>query len=424
MFVLLVVPAPLIARPVEWSDPACLSRPVLVPWGWKSTARPLSLPIRWDLRARREPCDLRPKYSKMNVLRTSVQNLSSSLPTNGRPDAMTVRIVEIDESSDGQRLDNLLLRLCKGVPKSHVYRLIRSGQVRLNGRRCTADSRVTVGDRLRIPPVRTADGPDAASAQGDSEAGGGSRAPAVEFPILEETEELIAIDKPAGVAVHGGSGVSSGVIEQLRAARPTQRFLELVHRLDRGTSGVLLIAKRRPALVALQDLFRERRTEKRYLALVKGRWPLRTRRVDLPLRRYLTEEGERRVAVDPDGRPALSFITGLKHFEVQGVGVCTLVECRIETGRTHQIRVHLAHGGYPILGDDKYGDFESNKVLQKSGHKRMFLHAFSLAYREMPSGRMLRFSAPMPAAFERLSGPVPESGAAFRTGAADEAGVA
>ncbi|HMN82181.1 MAG TPA: RluA family pseudouridine synthase [Burkholderiaceae bacterium] len=304
----------------------------------------------------------------------------------------SVSFYDVDEEASGQRLDNLLARLLKGVPKSHVYRLIRSGQVRINGARCAADDRLAAGDRVRVPPVR-------------QQAARPARVPPVEFPILYEDDHLLVIDKPAGVAVHGGSGVSSGVIEQLRAARPQARTLELVHRLDRETSGVLMIAKKRSALVDLQRRFRERQVDKRYRAIVVGRWPLRTRTLDDPLQRYLTGEGERRVAVQADGAPALTRVTGLAHVDVPQAGLCTLVECRIETGRTHQIRVHLAHAGFPIVGDEKYGDFELNKSLAKQYNKRMFLHAFylKLMHGGVAGGPVL-FEAPTPPEFAAFMG--------------------
>ncbi len=352
-------------------------------------------------------CGQPAKYSKMKVLRPEAHNSPASAPTNGRSGGQTassppesadgqahartdaqVAYVDIDESAAGQRLDNLLIRLCKGVPKSHLYRLIRSGQVRLNGKRCTADARLAEGDRVRLPPMRRAEPSAAASA------------PPVEFPVIFENDGLIVIDKPAGVAVHGGSGVSSGVIEQLRAARPQARFLELVHRLDRDTSGVMMIAKKRSALVELQRQLRERLSDKRYLAIVLGRWPLRSKRLTDPLYKFVTPEGERRVMVRADGQSAATTVTGLRHASLPGVGICTLVECRIETGRTHQIRVHLSHAGFPLLGDEKYGVFDLNKSLDKMGHKRMFLHAFSLTIREPLSGSTQRFVSPMPDAFE------------------------
>jgi 23S rRNA pseudouridine955/2504/2580 synthase len=282
------------------------------------------------------------------------------------------------------------MRLLDGVPKAHVHRLIRSGQVRLDGRRCAAADRVVPGQRLRIPPVWI---PERSKAP---------PAPPVEFPIVFEDEGLLVIDKPTEVAVHGGSGVSSGVIEQLRAARPQARFLELVHRLDRETSGVLMVARKRTVLVSLQRQMRERQTDKRYRAVVLGHWPTRTRTLDAPLHRYHTADGDRRVVVRADGREAITRVTGLTQGSLLSGTPCSLIECRIETGRTHQIRVHLAHAGFPILGDAKYGDFGLNHALRRLGHDRMFLHASRIEVRHPDPSRPAVFEAPLPAAFESL----------------------
>ncbi|HWS76548.1 MAG TPA: RluA family pseudouridine synthase [Quisquiliibacterium sp.] len=326
----------------------------------------------------------------MNALSTKAPKPDAS---GDRPSARpAVRQLSVDEDAGaGQRLDNFLLRHCRGVPKSHLYRLIRSGQVRVNGGRCRPDDRLEPGDVVRVPPVSVAEAPLASAP-----------APAVEFPVLHEDAVLLAVDKPAGVAVHGGSGVAHGVIEQLRAARPQAVFLELAHRLDRETSGVLLLGKKRRALLDLHAQLRERRTDKRYLAIVVGRWPLRTKTVQFALHRYLTPEGERRVRVQDGGQAALTRVTGLRQFELPGLGVFTLVEAKIETGRTHQIRVHLAHSGFPIAGDDKYGSFELNRALQRAGHRRMYLHAHSISIRHPDDGRPLRLVAPVPEAFDRL----------------------
>ena len=293
----------------------------------------------------------------------------------------------VDADSEGQRLDNFLL--LKGVPKTHVYRIIRSGEVRLNKGRASADTRVQAGDVVRVPPVRVAQRPlDERPA------------PAREFPILLEDEQLIAVDKPAGVAVHGGSGVSFGVIEQLRQARQYGqpgglRLLELVHRLDRETSGILLLAKKRGALKHLQDQFRERATGKTYLALVLGDWPAARKVIDAPLHKYLLADGERRVKVvaagDPDGMRAITLVKVRER-----LAGFTLLEVTIKTGRTHQIRVHLASQGHPIAGDDKYGDFERNKTLQKQGLRRMFLHAWRLQFSHPASGERVELHAPLP----------------------------
>ena len=326
--------------------------------------------------------------------------------------APAVRRLGVDAESAGQRLDNFLLRLLKGVPKTHVYRVIRSGEVRVNGGRASADTRLTDGDEVRVPPVRVAQRVAVAPA------------PARDFPLLFEDAQLLAVDKPAGVAVHGGSGVSSGVIEQLRQARPGARFLELVHRLDRETSGVLLVACRRSALVHLQDQFRARGADKvvgkTYTALVVGDWPERLKVIDTPLHKFLTPEGERRVRVttaeDPDGAYALTLVR-----VVQRLAGFTLLDVTIKTGRTHQIRVHLASAGHPIAGDDKYGDFALNKRLARasvSGGRleRMFLHARRLQFVHPATGETLELKSELPpdcAGFlHSLQNPTPAAAAA------------
>ena len=305
-----------------------------------------------------------------------------------------VRLIAVDEDSAGQRLDNFLMRHLKGVPKTHVYRIIRSGEVRINKGRCAADSRVQPGDVVRVPPVRISD-------KGQEKAE--RPAPAREFPILFEDDHLIAIDKPAGVAVHGGSGVSFGVIEQLRQARPEAKFLELVHRLDRETSGILLVAKKRSALVKLQDQFRERETGKTYLALVTGAWPANKKVIDTPLHKYLLPDGERRVrtttADDPDAMRALTLVKVRSQHEarsLQGLPAMSLLEVTIKTGRTHQIRVHLASQGHGIAGDEKYGDFDLNRRLPKQGLKRMFLHAWRLQFNHPATEERIELRAELP----------------------------
>jgi len=302
--------------------------------------------------------------------------------------AAAVKTLMVDEESAGQRLDNYLLRHLKGVPKTHVYRIIRTGEVRINKGRVNADTRVQTGDMVRLPPVRVATVDASAPV-----------APGREFPVLMEDEQMMAIDKPSGVAVHGGSGVSFGVIEQLRQARPGARMLELVHRLDRDTSGVLLIAKKRSALTRLQDQFRDRETGKTYMALVKGQWPSNKKVIDLPLQRYLIAngagEGERRVRIaHKDDANAQRAITLVRVSRL--VGDYSLLEVTIKTGRTHQIRVHLASQGYPIVGDDKYGDFELNKRLAALGMKRMFLHAWRLQFLHPQTGRTETVEAALP----------------------------
>jgi 23S rRNA pseudouridine955/2504/2580 synthase len=285
----------------------------------------------------------------------------------------------IGDEADGQRIDNYLLRVCKGVPKSHVYRILRSGEVRVNSKRVGPEYRLQPGDEVRIPPLKL----------------GAEQKPAVpigrEYRIVYEDDGLLVVDKPAGMAVHGGSGVSFGVIEQLRRQRPQARCLELAHRLDRETSGLLLIAKKRSVLTALHDLFREGRIEKRYLALVKGRWREPLRHIRLSLHKYLTDEGERRVSVSQDGKAAHSIVRLVARWQN-----FSLVEVELETGRTHQIRVHLTHLGYPLCGDDKYGDFALNKALQKQGLNRMFLHAAKLALDHPATGVKLQLAVALP----------------------------
>jgi 23S rRNA pseudouridine955/2504/2580 synthase len=303
--------------------------------------------------------------------------------------------LQVDEESAGQRLDNYLMRHLKGVPKTHVYRVIRSGEVRVNKGRAAADTRVQAGDDVRVPPVRVAERPAAAAA------------PPREFAVLFEDDWLLAIDKPPGVAVHGGSGVSFGVIEQLRRARPAARFLELVHRLDRETSGVLLLAKKRSALTALQEQFRARDTGKTYAALVLGTWPEKLKVIDVPLHKYLKADGERRVRTSTaDDAQAKRSITLVK--VTQRFADFTLLDVSIKTGRTHQIRVHLAHAGHAIVGDDKYGDFEFNKSLARGSalpgqrYDGMFLHARRLAFDHPDSGQRIELQAPLPAACTAL----------------------
>ena len=331
-----------------------------------------------------------------------------------------MRTLQVDEESTGQRLDNFLLRQLKGVPKTHVYRIIRSGEVRVNKGRARADTRGHAGAAVRLPPVRVSARAAGGGAGADADMQAAAHVPARQFPILFEDEQLIALDKPAGVAVHGGSGVSFGVIEQLRRARPEARFLELVHRLDRETSGILLVAKKRSALTRLQDQFRGRATGKTYLALVTGVWPANKRVIDLPLHKYLLpgasgasgapgqagqggSAGERRVRIaradDPQGQRAITLVqvrSVLPARPDQGLPAMTLLEVTIKTGRTHQIRVHLASQGHPIAGDDKYGDFELNKRLARLGLKRMFLHAWRLEFSHPATDAPVRLHAELP----------------------------
>jgi 23S rRNA pseudouridine955/2504/2580 synthase len=285
--------------------------------------------------------------------------------------------VEVGEESAAQRIDNFLLRRLKGVPKSHVYRVLRSGQVRVNSGRVGPDYRLQTGDRVRLPPVRMAEKPKSAK-------------PA-EFPVVHEDAALLVLDKPAGVAVHGGSGVSFGVIESLRAARPQAKVLELAHRLDRDTSGLLIVCKKRSALVEMHRKLREGEVEKIYTAVVKGVPAQASFEIRDALHKHVTASGERRVSVREDGIAAVTRVRVAK----KGRDFSAL-EVRLLTGRTHQIRVHLAHAGHPVLGDDKYGDFELNRSLAKQGVKRLLLHARKLAFDHPVGGERLRLEAPLP----------------------------
>ena len=297
----------------------------------------------------------------------------------------SVSWVEIDEGSAGQRIDNFLCKHLKGVPKSHIYRILRSGEVRVNKKRVDQTCRLQLGDQVRIPPVRVAEQPER------------EYVPAAEFPVLYEDDALLVIDKPAGTAVHGGSGVSFGVIEQLRQARPKAKFLELVHWLDRETSGVLLLAKKRSALTAMHEIMREGNSDKRYLTLVLGQWKNARQHVKLPLHKFATPQGEKRVMVREDGQASHTIFT-----LQQSWPKFSLLEAQLKTGRTHQIRVHLSHMGFPIAGDSKYGDFVRNKELAKRGLKRMFLHAHSIAFKHPLTGEPVSFMAPLPRELQRF----------------------
>lgn len=296
----------------------------------------------------------------------------------------------------GQRIDNFLMRHLKGVPRSLVYRILRRGEVRVNKGRIKPEYRVQAGDQVRVPPVRTGEAAPDSAGQG---AGAGRT---LEDRILFEDERLLVVDKPAGMAVHGGSGLSFGVIEALRAARPGAHFLELVHRLDRETSGCLMIAKKRSELRWLNELLRIGRVDKRYLTLVRGHWNLGERVVDVPLLKNQLRGGERIVTVDAAGKAADSRFIPLE------IGpVASLLEVDLGTGRTHQIRVHATHVGYPLAGDDKYGDDAFNQQLRGLGLKRLFLHAHSLSFADSETGRSVHVSAPLPdelrTVLERLS---------------------
>lgn len=288
--------------------------------------------------------------------------------------------VAVAEDREGQRLDNFLAGRLKGVPRSLVYRICRTGEVRVNGRRAKPDQRLAAGDEVRIPPVRVAErGPDAPPAESQLER--------IEAAIIHEDRDFLVIDKPAGVASHGGSGISFGAIELLRAARPRDT-LELVHRLDRDTSGVLVLARKRSALIALQAAIREGRVEKHYLALIEGALPRSRLLVDAPLRKSVLQGGERMVRVDDEGKPSRSRFSEAEHY-----ADASFVEVALETGRTHQIRVHAQHIGHPLAGDEKYGDRAFNKTMRERGLKRLFLHAARFQFEI--GERRYAFSAPL-----------------------------
>jgi len=318
------------------------------------------------------------------------------MPTEGkgssRPPA-AVRYIEVTAEEAGQRIDNYLIARLKGVPKSHVYRIVRSGEVRINSKRVEASARVAAGDRIRIPPVRVAERDEDVPA------------PHFNLPIIFEDEGFLAIDKPSGLAVHGGSGIAHGVIESLRSMRPEARFLELVHRLDRETSGVLLVAKKRSVLTALHALIRSHDMEKYYLVGVKGRFRNELQRVKASLAKHVNAKGDKRVSVSESGQSAETIFR-----RISRGAEFSLLEAELLTGRTHQIRVHALHLGHPVLGDDKYGDFELNKALRKRGLNRMFLHARALEFAHPVGGEKLRLEAALPRDLE-----------AFRVAQMDEA---
>ncbi|SFM77907.1 23S rRNA pseudouridine(955/2504/2580) synthase RluC [Marinobacter pelagius] len=301
-----------------------------------------------------------------------------------------VQWVTVDEDNDDQRVDNFLMSRLRGVPRSIIYRIVRKGEVRVNKGRVKPDTRLRAGDTVRIPPIVRKEKPEQVKP--------GSRVQGVmEAAVIFENEQMLVVNKPSGIAVHGGSGLSFGLIEVLRSARPDSRFLELVHRLDRDTSGLVMIAKKRSALRYLQDELRQKRVRKFYHALVAGSWPEGVGRVNEPLLRYEMPNGERRVRVDKAGKESLTTFWCLERF--QGY---TLVEASPVTGRTHQIRVHSAWAGHPIAGDDKYMDEVSMKAFRSIGGQRLMLHARALEFRLPGSDEPMRLEAPYDEAFERV----------------------
>jgi 23S rRNA pseudouridine955/2504/2580 synthase len=299
--------------------------------------------------------------------------------------APKVQQVEITEANGGQRLDNFLISQLKGVPKTHIYRIVRKGEVRVNKGRVDVSYRLEIGDIVRIPPVRVAERNDDVIIQPTLKHSLETTA------ILYEDDGLIVLNKPSGFPVHGGSGINSGVIEALRQLRPQQKFLELVHRLDKETSGVLLIAKKRSMLNALHEMFRGDGMQKTYLALLAGRWERKKQIVNAPLLKNILKSGERMVVVSQAGKEAETLFTRLKRYED-----ATLVHAAPKTGRTHQIRVHAAFLGHPIIGDDRYGDDQTNRAFKQRGYKRLFLHAESLSFVHPVSGKAMTFTAPLP----------------------------
>lgn len=307
---------------------------------------------------------------------------------NSSKSAPKVQHLVVKEDAEGQRIDNYLLARLKGVPKSWVYRVLRRGEVRVNKGRVKPTRRLQIGDEVRIPPVRMRE-----SSEGPGPGAGLRRL--IESSILHQDADLLVVDKPSGVAVHGGSGVSFGVIEILRAMMPDAPYLELAHRLDRDTSGCLMLAKRRPALRQLQKLQLAGKVQKRYLALLQGRWRKDRVSVDAPLLKNELKSGERIVRVDPRGKASVTHFHVLRRF-----ANAMLVEAQLETGRTHQIRVHAAHLGNPILGDEKYGDEDINRRFRELGLKRLFLHAWKLDLPWQGQPRGYHFEAPLPAALQ------------------------
>lgn len=301
-----------------------------------------------------------------------------------------VRFITVENHQSGQRIDNFLRTFLKGVPKSMIYRILRKGEVRVNKKRIKPEYKLAEGDLVRIPPVRVSAEKPVPSANLDN-------IKRLETAILYEDKQLIVLNKPSGMAVHGGSGLSYGVIEGLRALRPEAKFLELVHRLDRDTSGCLLIAKKRSVLKHLHEQLRDKVTDKRYYALVRGQWPKKRTKVTAPLQKNTLQSGERMVRVDSDGKTSETRYSVVKTFER-----ASLVEAIPVTGRTHQIRVHSLHAGHPILGDDKYCDSDTNTWAKSKGLNRLFLHAHQISFNEYGSGKRVTYRAPLDDALQQM----------------------
>ena len=314
-----------------------------------------------------------------------------------------VQMITVDENNDGQRLDNFLIAHLKGVPRSWVYRVLRRGEVRVNKGRCKPARRLQIGDVVRIPPLRMTEKSSVTPTSGLMDI--------VDKSICYEDDSLLILNKPSGVAVHGGSGLAHGAIEVLRASRPEAPYLELAHRLDRETSGCLMVAKKRSVLRQLQELQREGKIEKRYLALLAGRSRRGRWHTDVPLKKNTLKSGERIVRVDPEGKRAVTHFQVMKRYTD-----VLLVEALLETGRTHQIRVHAASNGTPILGDPKYGDEQANRSFQRLGLKRLFLHAVSLKFNWRVDGTRFQIEAPLPTKLQSLLESLDEREQEIRTG--------
>lgn len=332
-------------------------------------------------------CDYIVKMKKLNKLNDRLgEKVPKELNIPPLFSPNQVSFLTISEHQNGQRLDNFLFRYAKGVPKAHIYQIIRSGQVRVNKKRVDQCCRLAIGDQVRIPPLEI------------KEIASPTLIPLAQLPILFEDDYILVIDKPAGIAVHGGSGISYGVIEQLRATRKEAPYLELVHRLDRDTSGILLLAKKRSALVHLQDQLRHGLMDKRYWALVYGKWLNKRQHIKLLLDKRTLPSGEKHVFVANEGQLSHTIVNLVERYTDY-----TLLEAELKTGRTHQIRVHLAASGFPIIGDQKYGHFELNKMLSKStpampAFKRMFLHAHAITFIHPHTEEKMRIDAPLPKA--------------------------
>ncbi|CAK9884681.1 MAG: Ribosomal large subunit pseudouridine synthase C [Candidatus Erwinia impunctatus] len=307
-----------------------------------------------------------------------------------REETPSVRFITVSDDEAGQRIDNFLRTALKGVPKSMIYRILRKGEVRVNKGRIKAEYKLVSGDQIRIPPVRVAERDE------ESISPKLSKVAALESAILFEDDAILVLNKPAGTAVHGGSGLSFGVIEGLRALRPEARFLELVHRLDRDTSGVLLAAKKRSALRALHQQLRDKGMQKNYLALVRGQWPAHVRRVEAPLMKNILQSGERMVVVNREGKPSETRFSVEERFTQ-----ATLVKASPVTGRTHQIRVHTLHAGHPIAFDNRYGETEFDQQLSQTGLNRLCLHAASLTFVHPVTGEEMSVHAPLDDVFRK-----------------------